>query len=221
MKNSLLKGLVLFGAIFSFGMTQAQTITGTVSDSNGPLPGASVLVKGTTNGTQTDFDGNYTLSDVASDAVLIFSYLGYKTQEIPVNGRTTINLTLAEDASQLDEVVIIGYGSQSKRTSVGAVESVKANEFNKGVIVNPQQLIQGKTAGVQISATSGEPGAAINVRIRGTASVRSQNNPLYVVDGIPLSGESTSSGGGGGGNDVGTSSSLELQSMDLEVQMEL
>ena len=209
MKNSLLKGLVLLGAILSFGMVQAQTVTGTVSDGNGPLPGANVVVKGTTNGTQTDFDGNYTLNNVAGDAVLVFSYVGFKTQEVPVNGRTTINIALQEDANELDEVVIVGYGTTTKRTAVGAVESVKADEFNKGVIVNPQQLIQGKTAGVQIAATSGEPGAAVNVRIRGTSSVRSQNNPLFVVDGIPLNGADTSAGAGGGGNDVGTSSSID------------
>jgi len=209
MKNSLLKGLFLLGAIFSFGMANAQTITGTVSDASGPLPGANVLVKGTTNGTQTDFDGNYTLNNVATDAILVFSYVGFKSQEIAVNGRTTINTTLEEDASELDEVVIIGYGQIRKRDATGAVESVKAEEFNKGLISSPQQLIQGKTAGVQISATSGEPGAAINVRIRGTASVRANNNPLYVVDGVPLSGGNTSAGTGGGNTDIGSAASLD------------
>ena len=209
MKNSLLKGLVILGAILSFGMAQAQTVTGTVSDANGPLAGANVLVKGTTNGTQTDFDGNYTLNNVASDAVLVFSYIGFKTQEIAVNGRSSINATLVEDANELDEVVIIGYGQVRKRDATGAVESIKAEEFNKGVIVNPQELIQGKTAGVQITQTSGEPGAAINVRIRGTASVRSNNNPLYVVDGVPLSGGNTSAGTGGGNTDIGSAAPLD------------
>jgi len=212
MKITLLKSFLLVGAILCFGLVKAQTVTGTVSDSNGPLPGASVVVKGTTNGTQTDFDGNYTLNAVESDATLVFSYIGYKTQEIPVNGQTTIDVILQEDASQLDEVVVVGYGTTTKRSTVGAVESVKAEEFNKGVIVNPQQLIQGKTAGVQISATSGEPGAAVNVRVRGTASVRSQNNPLFVVDGVPLNGADTSPGTGGGDDadsDIGTSGALD------------
>ncbi len=209
MKITLAKGLTLLGAFLCFFVVQAQTVSGTVSDANGPLPGASVVVKGTTNGTQTDFDGNYTLNDVAADAVLVFSYIGFSAQEVAVNGQTTINVTLEENASELDEVVVVGYGTQNRRTTVGAVESVKAEEFNKGVIVNPQQLIQGKTAGVQISATTGEPGAAVNVRIRGTASVRANNNPLYVVDGIPLSGGNTSAGTGGGTTDIGSAAALD------------
>ena len=209
MKITLAKGLTLLGAFLCFCVVQAQTVSGTVSDANGPLPGASVVVKGTTNGTQTDFDGNYTLNDVAADAVLVFSYIGFSAQEIAVNGQTTINVVLEENASELDEVVVVGYGTQTRRTAVGAVESVKAEEFNKGVIVNPQQLIQGKTAGVQISATTGEPGAAVNVRIRGTASVRANNNPLYVVDGIPLSGGNTSAGTGGGNTDIGSAAALD------------
>lgn len=212
MKITLLKSLLLLGAFVCFGVAKAQTVSGTVSDASGPLPGASVVVKGTTNGTQTDFDGNYTLNDVAADAVIVFSYIGFSTQEVPVNGQTTINIVLQEDASELDEVVVVGYGTTTKRSTVGAVESVKAEEFNKGVIVNPQQLIQGKTAGVQISATSGEPGAAINVRVRGTASVRSANNPLFVIDGVPLSGGNTSPGTAGGADadsDIGTSGSLD------------
>lgn len=209
MKIKLLKSLLVVGAFLCFGLTQAQEVSGTVSDANGPLPGASVVVQGTTNGTQTDFDGNYTLSNVASEAVLVFSYIGFSSQEIAVNGQTTIDATLQESADQLDEVVVVGYGTQTRRTAVGAVESVKAEEFNKGVIVNPQQLIQGKSAGVQISATTGEPGAAVNVRIRGTASVRSNNNPLYVVDGVPLSGGSTSAGTGGGNTDLGSAAALD------------
>ncbi|WP_396591521.1 SusC/RagA family TonB-linked outer membrane protein [Allomuricauda sp. R78024] len=216
MKITLLKSFLLLGAFVCFGLAKAQTVSGTVSDANGPLPGASVVVKGTTNGTQTDFDGNYTINDVAADAAIVFSYIGFSSQEIAVNGQTTINVVLQEDANELDEVVVVGYGTTTKRSTVGAVESVKAEEFNKGVIVNPQQLIQGKTAGVQISTTSGEPGAAVNVRVRGTASVRSNNNPLFVVDGVPLNGANTSAatGGGsdpntGGGSDIGSSGSLD------------
>ena len=108
MKITLLKSLLLLGAFICFGAVQAQTVTGTVSDATGPLPGASVVVKGTTNGTQTDFDGNYTLNDVAGDATLVFSYIGYATQEVAVDGRSTIDVTLQEDATALDEVVIIG-----------------------------------------------------------------------------------------------------------------
>ncbi len=192
MKITLLKSFLLVGAILCFGLVEAQEVSGTVSDVNGPLPGASVVVKGTTTGTQTDFDGNYTLSNVDANATLVFSYIGYSTQEIPVNGRSTINVVLVEDAQALDEVVIIGYGTTTVKDATGAVTAVSAEEFNGGVIASPEQLIQGKTAGVNIQQTSGEPGAGININIRGSSSVRSNNNPLFVVDGIPLSGEGTS-----------------------------
>ncbi|MBO0330563.1 SusC/RagA family TonB-linked outer membrane protein [[Muricauda] lutisoli] len=196
MKITLLKSFLLLGAFLCFGIAKAQTVSGTVSDANGPLPGASVLVKGTTNGTQTDFDGNYTLSDVEGSSTLVFSYIGYKTVEIAVNGQTTINVTLEEDAQALDEVVIIGYGQTTVKDATGSVAAVTSEEFNGGVIASPEQLIQGKTAGVQITQSSGEPGAGMNLRIRGSNSIRSNNNPLFVVDGVPLSGESTTPSGG-------------------------
>ncbi|OWW26367.1 SusC/RagA family TonB-linked outer membrane protein [Zobellia sp. OII3] len=199
MKITLLKNLVMLAAFLSFGIAQAQDVSGTVSDASGPLPGASIVVKGTTTGAQTDFDGNYTLSGVPEDATLVFSYIGYASQEIPVNGQSTINVTLQEDAQALDEVVIIGYGSTTVKDATGSVAVVTSDDFNQGVISSPEQLIQGKTSGVQITQSSGEPGAGMNIRIRGTASVRSNNNPLFVVDGIPLSGEDTSASGGNTG----------------------
>ena len=185
----------MLGAFLCFGLVKAQTVSGTVSDANGPLPGASVLVKGTTNGTQTDFDGNYTLNNVEGAATLVFSYIGYKTQEIAVNGQSSIDITLAEDAQALDEVVIIGYGQTTVKDATGAVSAVTSEDFNKGVISSPEQLIQGKTAGVQIAQGSGEPGSGVAIRIRGTSSVRSNNNPLFVVDGVPLPSGDTSSEG--------------------------
>jgi TonB-dependent SusC/RagA subfamily outer membrane receptor len=203
MKIKLFKSLLIAGAFLCFGMIQAQEVSGTVSDSSGPLPGASVLVKGTTNGTQTDFDGNFSLSNVESNAILVISYIGYKTSEIGVNGKTTINITLTEDAEALDEVVIVGYGSTTVKDATGSVTAVKSEDFNGGVISSPEQLIQGKTAGVQISQGSGEPGAGVAIRIRGTSSVRSNNNPLFVVDGVPLpSGDSSAEGANVG---IGTS----------------
>ncbi len=204
MKITLLKSLMLVGAILSFGLAKAQDVSGTVSDATGPLPGASVVVQGTTNGTQTDFDGNYSISDVGSNAVLVVSYIGYKTQEIAVNGRSTINVVLEEDAQALDEVVIIGYGSTTVKDATGAVTAVTSEDFNGGVISSPEQLIQGKTAGVNIQQTSGEPGAGISINIRGSNSVRGDNNPLFVVDGVPLAAGNTAPGGdtGDGGSAV-------------------
>jgi len=194
MKISLRKGLLTLGVLFSFLAVSAQTVSGNVSDANGPLPGATVLVKGTTNGTQTDFDGNYTLNNVSSDAVIVVSYIGYKTVEKALNGQSTLDFVMSEDAQALDEVVIIGYGQTTVKDATGSVAAVTSEDFNTGVIASPEQLIQGKTAGVQITQTSGEPGAGVEFRIRGTNSVRSNNNPLFVVDGIPLSGGAVDSG---------------------------
>ncbi|MGB5668608.1 MAG: SusC/RagA family TonB-linked outer membrane protein [Maribacter sp.] len=194
MKITLLKSFLLVGAFLCFGFAQAQEISGNVSDANGPLPGASVVEKGTTNGTQTDFDGNFTIT-VGENAILTISYIGYTTSEVAVNGQTTINVTMTEDAQALEEVVIIGYGTTTVKDATGSVTSVTAKDFNGGVITSPEQLIQGKTAGVNIQQTSGEPGAGISVNIRGSNSVRANNNPLFVVDGVPLSGDSTSPSG--------------------------
>lgn len=192
MKNKLLKKLLLPLALLLGSFIYAQTVTGTVSDASGPLPGVNVLVKGTSVGTVTDFDGNYTIT-ANSGATLVFSFIGYSTREIVVSG-STLNVTLSEDAAQLDEVVVIGYGTTTVKDATGAVSSVRSEDFNRGVISSPEQLIQGKTAGIQIAQTSGEPGAGINIRIRGTASIRSNNNPLFVVDGVPLAGDDTSAG---------------------------
>jgi len=205
MKITLLKSLLLVGAFLCFGLAQAQEVSGTVSDANGPLPGASVVVKGTTTGTQTDFDGNFTLEVSSSDAVLVISYIGYSTQEVAVNGRSTVDVVLQEDATALEEVVIIGYGQTTVKDATGAVTAVTSEDFNGGVITSPEQLIQGKTAGVNIQQVSGEPGAGIQVNIRGSNSVRANNNPLFVVDGVPLFGQSTDASGdtGQGGSEVG------------------
>ncbi|MBT8258428.1 MAG: SusC/RagA family TonB-linked outer membrane protein [Bacteroidia bacterium] len=186
MKNKLLKKLILPVLLLCGSFIYAQSVSGVVSDATGPLPGVNVLVKGTTNGTQTDFDGNYTIENLSSGEVLVYSFIGYASQEITYTGQATINVTLQEDATTLDEVVVIGYGTTTVKDATGAVASVSADDFNRGVIATPEQLIQGKTAGVQIAQTSGEPGAGIQIRIRGTNSVRSNNNPLFVVDGVPL-----------------------------------
>lgn len=187
MKKVLLKSMLLFVAILFVGIAQAQTVTGTVTEEAGPLPGANVIVKGTSNGTTTDFDGNYTLNDVGSNATLVFSYVGFTDQEIAVNGQSVINVTLA-GGNELDEVVLIGYGTTTVKDATGSVASVTAEDFNQGVIQSPEQLLTGKASGVLVSESSGEPGAGININIRGNNSIRSGNNPLFVVDGIPLTG---------------------------------
>lgn len=204
MKSMILKKLMFLLVFISGNMMFAQiTVTGVTSDANGPIPGVNVIVKGSANGAVSDFDGNYTINNVPEDAVLIFSYIGFETQEAAVNGQTVINVILKEDAARLDEVIVVGYGSIRSKDATGAVATVKFEDFNQGIINSPEQLIQGKTAGVQITQTSGEPGAGVNLRIRGTSSVRANNNPLYVVDGFPLNGADTSAGASG--SDIGAS----------------
>ncbi len=198
MKNKLLTKLLLLPVLLLIGGAAfaQNTVSGTVSDANGPVPGVNIVVKGTSNGAQSDFDGNYSIDNVDSNATLVFSYIGYTTQEMAVNGQSRIDVTLQEDIEALGEVVVIGYGTTTVKDATGAVTAVTAEDFNQGVITSPEQLIQGKTAGVQISQSSGEPGAGIDIRIRGANSIRSNNNPLFVIDGVPLSGENTVAEGG-------------------------
>jgi iron complex outermembrane receptor protein len=217
MKNSLLKKPLLIVMLLIGSLTFGQSIKGVVTDADGSLPGVSITIKGTTTGVQTDFDGNYAINASQGD-VLVFSYLGYTTEERSVGSQNVINVTMVQDRSELDEIVIIGYGSTTIKDATGAVASVKAGDFNQGVISSPEQLIQGKTAGVQIASASGEPGAGIAIRIRGSNSIRSNNNPLFVVDGIPLSDESTvpSSGGVVDGGDSARNPLSFINSSDIE-----
>lgn len=165
--------------------TLQQTVSGVVSDETGPLPGASIVVKGTTNGTQTDFDGNYTLSGVANNAVLVFSYIGYKTQEVPVNNQATINVTLEEDASQLEEVVVVGYGTQKKATLTGSVATVGGEDLEKSSSPNLGTALAGKVAGLYIDTGNAAPGAEnTGIRVRGTNTFNN-SSALVVIDGIP------------------------------------
>ena len=158
------------------------TITGTVVDNFGtPLPGTNVIVKGTTNGTQTDFDGNYSIT-APSDATLIFSYVGFKTIEIPVNGNATVDATMQEDAAALDEVVVTGYGSQTRGELTGSVGTVDVAEATKTPVVNAAEALQGRVSGVTIT-NNGAPGAAPVVRVRGFGTGNS-NDPLYIIDGV-------------------------------------
>ena len=183
--------IVVAVAFCNFAMAQ-RTITGTVTDAETgePLIGANILVVGTSSGTITDFDGAYSISVPEGSNNLEVSYTGYAAQTVAIGNQTTVDITLSA-GEILDEIVVVGYGSVRKTDATGAVTSVTEKDFNQGVITSPEQLIQGRAAGVQITTSSGEPGAAANIRIRGTSSVRSGNNPLYVVDGVPLSGDAS------------------------------
>ncbi|WP_198439705.1 SusC/RagA family TonB-linked outer membrane protein [Pareuzebyella sediminis] len=180
--------VVLFLLMGHSSFSQATTVTGTVNDETGsPLPGASVVVSGTTNGTQTDFDGNFTLTDVPSDGTLVFSYIGYISQQIPVNGRSSISVQMEEDTAELDEVVVIGYGTQKKEAVTGAVSTISSQDIVALPVVSFSEALQGRVSGIQVT-NSGGPGTSPIVQIRGISSVSYASDPLYVVDGYPVGG---------------------------------
>jgi TonB-linked SusC/RagA family outer membrane protein len=195
MKNSLQKGLMVFITMLCTSLIYSQDVSGLVTDASGPLPGVSILVKGTKNETQTDFDGRFTIKNAGSDAVLVFSYIGLKTQEVNVAGKSEVKVIMVQDQSQLNEVIVVGYGSVKKKDATGAVDMISSKDFDNISATSPSELLRGKVSGVQVTQTSGEPGAGVSVRIRGNSSIRSGNNPLYVVDGVPLDGGDVSSGG--------------------------
>lgn len=162
-------------------------ITGSVTDSESmPLPGATVVEKGTTNGTITDFDGKYSITVASGDAVLVFSFMGYTPKEVPLAGQTTINAVLRESVESLEEVVIVGYGKSSKKLLTSSISSVKSEDIERAVANGVQETLQGRTSGVQVVQNSGTPGAAISVNIRGKSSISAGTQPLYVIDGIPM-----------------------------------
>ncbi|MES2775503.1 MAG: SusC/RagA family TonB-linked outer membrane protein [Bacteroidota bacterium] len=191
LKKLFTRVFALLIAIISYGAIQAQTVSGTVTDKDGaPIAGVSVLVKNSNVGTSTDNAGKFTIK-AASNATLIFSAVGFGTEEVAVSGRPDVSVKmLFSTNSNLNEVVVIGYGTTSKKSVTGSIISIKAKDFNQGVIAAPDQLLQSKVAGLEVTNTSGQPGAATTIQIRGNSSIRSSNNPLYVVDGVPLDGGS-------------------------------
>lgn len=171
------------------GNIEQATVTGKVTDEAGvPLPGASVQVKGTKTGAVTSFDGDYSIIIPNGGTTLVISYLGFVTQEIVIGGQTTINVTLSEDSTSLDEVVVVGYGTQRKRDLVGAISQVKGDDLILSSAPSVGHVLQGKAAGLQITQNSAQPGGGIDILVRGAGSVNGSNQPLIVVDGFPLSG---------------------------------
>ncbi|MAH20922.1 MAG: SusC/RagA family TonB-linked outer membrane protein [Flavobacteriaceae bacterium] len=185
--NTTIKCLFVFMFLTPIIAFSQSSLKGTVSEQESglPLPGVNVLIKGTTNGTTTDFDGNYQISAQNGD-VIVFSYVGFTTQEISFNNQSELNIVMIEDASALDEVVLIGYGSVKKEDLTGAADLITTEDFNQGPLVSAQQLITGKIAGVSVTSGSGAPGEGQVIRIRGNGSLSLSSNPLFVVDGIPL-----------------------------------
>ncbi|OBQ54988.1 TonB-dependent receptor [Tamlana sp. s12] len=167
--------------------SQEKTIKGKISDINGhPIPGATIILKGTTSGTSSDFDGIYELhANISPESILVFSYVGMTSVEEAVNNRTTINVTLQENTQSLDEVIVIGYGAQEKKDVTGAVALVNSESFEERSNAQLGSLLQGQAAGVEVLANSGKPSEGMRIRIRGTNSITSGSEPLYVVDGVP------------------------------------
>ncbi|HEY0432650.1 MAG TPA: SusC/RagA family TonB-linked outer membrane protein [Chitinophagaceae bacterium] len=171
---------------------QSKTVTGKVTDSKdaSPLAGVSVVAKGSSTGTTTRTDGTYSLSVPANTTTLVISSVGYAPQEISITGQTTADISLQATGASLNEVVVIGYGTARRRDVTGSIATVQAKDFNKGVITSPDQLLQNKVPGLEITQNSGQPGAATTVKIRGNNSIRGGNNPIYVIDGVILDGRS-------------------------------
>ncbi|MEN3323236.1 TonB-dependent receptor [Mariniflexile soesokkakense] len=185
-KMTLLMSMLMFTLMYTSGYAQEKKVSGTVTDvSNMPLPGVNVVVKGTKNGASTDFDGNYSIS-VSNGETLVFSYVGFKTKELLVGSANTYNISLETDNAQLDEVIVIGYGSQKKTSITGAVASFSASGVDERPLVRLDQALVGQLSGVRVKQTSGVPGAGFQIQIRGTGSINASNEPLYVVDGFPL-----------------------------------
>lgn len=199
--KTFLNSLLLLAFLLPASLFAQTLVTGTVTDQAdaSPIPGVNILIKGTTTGVSTDFDGIYSITVNQGD-ILVFSYLGYVTQEITYSDQSTLDVMLVGDVALLDEIVVIGYGSVKKEDLTGSVDVVSSKDFNQGPIVSTDQLLTGKAAGVRITNSGGSPDSAPNIRIRGGASLSANSNPLIVIDGVPI----------GNDNPAGVSNPLSL-----------
>ena len=185
-KQLMLTVTLLCYSLIGWAQSQFGNLSGTVTDESGmPLVGVSVVIKGTNKGVATDFDGKYSLTDVPRGAVLQFSSVGYQTTDVKANN-SQLNIKLAEATQNLDEVVVVGYGTQKKGDVTTAITSVKTKDLEQRPVISAAQAIQGRAAGIQVVQPNGAPGAGLAVRIRGNTSISASNDPLYVVDGIPV-----------------------------------
>ncbi|MGB7396114.1 MAG: TonB-dependent receptor [Pricia sp.] len=207
-QSHLLRAMLL---LLPIGILAQTTVTGTITalDTGEPLPGVSIIIQGTSTGTTTDFDGNYTI-EADQDQVLQFSYIGFKNQEATVSG-ATLDVSMDEDAQELDEVVVIGYGTVKKEDATGSVTAISPKEFNKGAVVAADQLIQGKVSGIQVTSNGGSPGDGARIRIRSGSSLNANNDPLYVIDGVPVD----SGGIEGGRNPLATINQNDIESINI------
>ena len=208
----VIASFILLFAQSAFANLADRTLKGRVTDatSGSALSGATISVKGSSSSSITDAKGEFSVTVANDKSTVIVSFLGYTTQEVFVGTKSTINIQLQTAVNDLAQVVVVGYGSQSKKDVTGAVKSVKAESFNRGIINNPQQLIQGKVAGVNVTSASGEPGATLAITVRGPGGVRTGSTPLFVVDGIPLDNSST-----GGGDPLNFLNPQDIESIDV------
>ncbi len=209
-------GLIAFGLQ---GYAQDRTVSGKVTsiDDGSAIPGVNVIVKGTTNGTVTDVDGNYKITLTSDGGTLVFSFIGYETAEIEIGTRSVIDLQMSIDATELSEVVVIGYGTSQKKDLTGSVASVRSDEIQNIPVIGIDQAIQGKAAGVNVISANGQPGGNVSLRVRGSTSIQASNEPLYVIDGIPVVNQALFQGGQFGGLGGQTSNSIsDLNWSDVE-----
>lgn len=213
--KTIYKKLLLLLLLLPFSVLAQNTLSGNVKDelSGLGLPGVSVTIQGGSGGATTDLDGNFQLSGAKSGDVISFSYLGYKTTTVNYTGQRNLSVTMQEDSSQLDEVVVIGYGTTTKKDATGALTNITAEQFNKGPLVSADQLLQGRVAGLQITNGGGEPGGGSLIRIRSGSSLNANNDPLYVIDGVPVD----AGGGGveGGRNPLANINQNDIASMTI------
>ena len=197
LKRSKQLMLILSIMMSSFAYGQSR-VSGTVTDQqNQPLPGVNVLVKGSTQGTTTDASGKYQVDVLSSDAILTFSFIGFTSQEKAVGNQTVVDVTLQEDIQNLQEVVVVGYGTVKKSDLTGSISSVKADAFKDMPVISVDQALQARAAGVNVTQSSSAPGGGLSVRVRGANSLISGSEPLYVIDGLPIYPDNAAYGTGG------------------------
>ncbi|MBF4464194.1 TonB-dependent receptor [Flavobacterium sp. LC2016-12] len=184
-------GFMILLLVFSASVNAQTTVSGTVSDNSGPLPGVNIIVKGTKTTAATNFDGTYSIQ-ATPNAVLVFSFIGFKSKEVSLNNQTQINIILEEDLNSLKEVVVVGYGTMKRSDLTGAVSTVTSAAVQQSVATTIDQVLQGRAAGVQIQSNSGAPGSSSSIRIRGISSLNGSNEPIFVIDGVIIDGSTSS-----------------------------
>ena len=211
--KTLQKKLLLFLLIFPIGMFAQNTLKGVVLEgkSQQPLPSVSVAIEGTNTMTATDFDGNFTLSNLKKGQKITFSFIGFKNQTLVYENQSSVTVRLEEDVQELKDIVVIGYGAVKKKDATGTVDLITAKDFNEGPVLSPQQLISGKVAGVNISSNGGSPGEGQSINIRGIGSLSLTSQPLFVIDGVPVD----NGGVGGSRNPLNLINPSDIESMSV------